>query len=70
MVEVGPAHLDGGFHHGRQTHRFDVEPQLAAGDAGDVEQVVDEADELTDLSLDDLPGLFERRRIVGCRACA
>ena len=65
LIEVRPAHLDGRLHDARQADRFDVEAQLAARHARHVEQIVDEADELADLPLDDLPGLVERRRIVG-----
>ena len=68
LVEVRPTNFDGHFQDRGKAERLDVEPQFASGDAGNVEQVVDEANELADLSIDNLPSLVDGGRIAGPEA--
>jgi hypothetical protein len=51
--------LQGPGHDARQLDPFALQRQPCTGDARDVEQVVDEANHVPDLALDDLAFAFE-----------
>ena len=55
LVDEGPGRLDGRGDDRGQGHRLQAEPDLAPGDPGDVEQVVDQPGHEPDLLLDDRP---------------
>ncbi len=54
LLEQRAGHLDRLGHHRGQLHRLAAKLHPAARDARDVEQIVDQADQVVDLALDDL----------------
>ena len=62
------AGLDRAGQDGAQVGALALEFELAAADAGDVEQVVDQVHHVADLALHHFPDLAHRRRIVAAQA--